>query len=225
MKFERIEVFGNQDLGVYISTSQEYAIIPSKLDEKIKKVVSKTLEIELIPSSVEGSSLLGSLAEINSSGIVVSGMITEEEQERIKETDLKIGFISGSMNASGNLVVSNDNKALVHPGLSDEDKQKIKETLDVDVHPTSISGVKNVGAAAVVNNRGVLIHSKASDKKVKEIKEFFEIPTKVGTVNYGSPLVGSGIVANDEGFLVGTRTTGHELGRIEETLSLEGEEE
>ena len=40
----------------------------------------------------------------------------------------------------------------------------------------------------------------------------------VGTVNLGSPLVGSGLLANSYGYLAGDETTGPELGRIEDAL-------
>jgi translation initiation factor 6 len=44
------------------------------------------------------------------------------------------------------------------------------------------------------------------------------VPADIGTINYGGPLVGSGLIANHEGYVVGERTTGPELGRIEATL-------
>ncbi len=223
MEFERIDIEGNQDLGVFGAISEEYAIVPRELDEKLREVIGKTLDVKIISSSIDGSSLIGSLTEINSNGIIVSETISEDEINNLKETNLDIEFISGLMNASGNLVVSNNKKALVHPDISDEDKQKIEDTLNVDVLPTQISGVKNVGAAVALNNKGALIHSKVDDEKIKEIEDFLGIPTGIGTVNHGSPMVGSGILTNDKGFLVGSRTTGHELGRIENTLF--GEEE
>jgi len=49
-------------------------------------------------------------------------------------------------------------------------------------------------------------------------EEYWEVHADLGTVNYGAPLVGSGLVATDEGYVVGEDTTGPELGRIEETL-------
>ena len=42
--------------------------------------------------------------------------------------------------------------------------------------------------------------------------------TDIGIVNYGALLVGSGIVANGAGYLVGEGTTGSELGRIKDAL-------
>jgi len=44
----------------------------------------------------------------------------------------------------------------------------------------------------------------------------------VGTVNFGSPLVGSGILANSRGYVAGDETTGPELGRIEDALGFMG---
>jgi len=43
----------------------------------------------------------------------------------------------------------------------------------------------------------------------------------IGTVNMGSIHIGSGIVCNDEHFLVGGDTTGPEIGRIDMILMQE----
>ncbi len=40
----------------------------------------------------------------------------------------------------------------------------------------------------------------------------------LGTVNYGTPLLGSGLIAGTAGFVVGEETTGPEIGRIEDAL-------
>ena len=42
----------------------------------------------------------------------------------------------------------------------------------------------------------------------------------VGTVGYGSPFVGAGIVVTDNGAIVSPDTTGPELNRIEDALGL-----
>jgi translation initiation factor 6 len=44
------------------------------------------------------------------------------------------------------------------------------------------------------------------------------VPADIGTINYGGPLVGSGLVANASGYVAGQQTTGPELGRIEDAL-------
>jgi len=42
----------------------------------------------------------------------------------------------------------------------------------------------------------------------------------VGTVSFGSPFVGAGLVASNSGAYVGSDTTGPELNRIEDALGL-----
>jgi len=52
------------------------------------------------------------------------------------------------------------------------------------------------------------------------VEELFKLPVDIGTVNFGSPLVGSGILANSKGYVVGLDTTGPEISRIEERIGL-----
>jgi translation initiation factor 6 len=40
----------------------------------------------------------------------------------------------------------------------------------------------------------------------------------IGTVNHGDPMIGTGLVANSKGAIIGRNTTGIEMGRIEEAL-------
>ncbi|HET6399052.1 MAG TPA: translation initiation factor IF-6, partial [Candidatus Thermoplasmatota archaeon] len=50
------------------------------------------------------------------------------------------------------------------------------------------------------------------------IKKVLLAPARIGTVNHGHGLVGAGLAANQHGFAVGSRTTGIELGRIDDAL-------
>ncbi len=49
------------------------------------------------------------------------------------------------------------------------------------------------------------------------------LPVDIGTVSFGSPLVGSAILATTKGLITGTKTSGPELGRIEDALGFIGE--
>ena len=52
------------------------------------------------------------------------------------------------------------------------------------------------------------------------LEEALGVPSGIGTANFGSPLVGAAVVCNANGGLVGTKTTGVEMHRIEDVLSL-----
>jgi translation initiation factor 6 len=75
---------------------------------------------------------------------------------------------------------------------------------------------------SVVTNRGVLTHPRLAETELAELEDLFGLPVDVGTVNFGSPLVGSGILANSQGYVAGDDTTGPELGRIEDALGFMG---
>jgi translation initiation factor 6 len=94
----------------------------------------------------------------------------------------------------------------------------VKEALDVPVERGDLGGVRTVGTAAVANDRGVLCHPKSREEELEAIEELLDVHADIGTINYGGPLVGSGLVANSAGYVVGEETTGPELGRIEDTL-------
>jgi len=70
----------------------------------------------------------------------------------------------------------------------------------------------------VATNDGVLCHPKATEDELTLLDDHLGVHADVGTVNYGAPLVGSGLLANDHGYVVGEDTTGPELTRIEQTL-------
>jgi len=62
----------------------------------------------------------------------------------------------GGLNASGNLILANDNAALVHPDLSDKAIGMIEKALGVDVRKGTVGGLKTVGMAGIATNKGVL---------------------------------------------------------------------
>jgi len=77
--------------------------------------------------------------------------------------------------------------------------------------------------AAVATNKGMLCHPKIEDEEKKKLEELFDVPVDIGTVNHGIPYVGAGVVANANGAIMGSKTTGIEMGRIEDALNLVGE--
>ena len=72
--------------------------------------------------------------------------------------------------------------------------------------------------AAVVTNKGLLCHPKTTDDEINHLKKVFKVDVMIGTINHGVPAIGSGLIANTKGAVVGSLTTGIEMGRIEEAL-------
>jgi translation initiation factor 6 len=72
--------------------------------------------------------------------------------------------------------------------------------------------------AGVATNKGLLVHPRVTEEEIAVLEKHFGLPVDVGTVNLGSPLVGSGVLANSHGYFAGLDTTGPELGRIVDAL-------
>ncbi|UWG49066.1 Translation initiation factor 6 (eIF-6) [Halanaeroarchaeum sp. HSR-CO] len=215
----RTAFFGSPYVGVFAEVTDEYVVVRRDLDDDIAEALEEELAATAVPTTVGGSATVGALLAGNENGILVSSRATDREMDRLETaTDLPIAKIPGRINAAGNVVLANDSGAFVHPDLSREAVQVVKDTLDVPVTRGNIAGVQTVGTAAVANNRGALCHPKATDDELDVIEEALDVHADIGTINYGGPLLGSGLVANDAGFVVGEDTTGPELGRIEDAL-------
>lgn len=221
----KANLYGNSNLGVAISTTDNAAIVPSNLSESMENLIENTLEVSVIKTPINGSNLAGALAVGNSNGILVSPFALESEIKAIKDMDIEVERIRDRFTAVGNIILANDNGAIVNPMISDESMEVIENVLDVEVQRKSIAGFKITGSVAVATNRGVLAHPSTDADELKFIEDVMKVPADIGTVNKGIRLVGACTIANSKGVIVGSDTTGPELARIEEALGfLEGYE-
>lgn len=205
------------NIGVFVSTNENYAIVPKNFNDKEKEMIAERLDVEVISTLINGSNLIGSLVVGNSRGFLVSRYATDLEIEPIKKV-APVERFPDRMNACGNLVLVNDKSALVHPGLSNESVKLIEEFLGVSVYKGCIGGYNVVGKAAVVTDKGLLVNPYIKENDMKRLEEIFDVPLGVGTINFGSPLIGSGLIVNSKGYIAGSSTTGVELARIEEVF-------
>ncbi|EMR74947.1 translation initiation factor 6 (aeIF-6), partial [Thermoplasmatales archaeon SCGC AB-540-F20] len=168
--------------------------------------------------SIADSTIIGSLLALNSQGVVVTDFADKETVDKIKEQGLDVFVVKDVINAAGNDILVNDNGALIHPDIKNYSMKKIGETLGVPVKKGTIASIKTIGMAAVVTNKGCLCHPKVTDEEKKQLEKLFDVNVMIGTVNHGVPMIGSGLVANTKGAIIGKLTTGIEMGRIEEAL-------
>jgi translation initiation factor 6 len=210
---------GSSYVGVFARATDECLLVRPDIEESVTDDCGDELDVSVVPTTVGGSGTVGALATGNSNGILVSARVRDRERETITEaTDLPVTELPGRINAAGNVVLANDTGAFVHPDLSREAVQAIKDGLGVPVERGDIAGVQTVGTAAVATNRGVLCHPKSTDSELDVLEDVLGVPADIGTINYGAPLVGSGLLANDSGYIVGEDTSGPELGRIDSAL-------
>ncbi len=211
------EIQGSPFVGVYAVCNDSIAVLPAQADNT--GVFEKTLKVEIHKTLLGGSPLIGSLMVLNSRGAVITNFASEEDVKFLFDK-LNILFIEDKINAVGNDILANDKAAMVHVDFDPDTVNLIEEALEVEVVKGTIGGMKTVGSAAVVTNKGMIVHPQVSDDEIDFLKDLFGVPVYITTANYGSLYLGASVVANSHGAVVGERSTNVEVDRIENALDI-----
>ena len=210
----------NPFLGIFGKANDDWLILARGVPKEAIKRAKEALDVDVVEVTIGGTSLVGSLLVLNSRGIVVSNIVYDDELKLLEDTGLEVAIVPGKENAIGNVALVDDKAALVDPELDDETVEVLNDVLKVKVYRGTIGDSGLVGMSAVINKYGILCHPDLSDDEEKLLKEVFgeEREINIGTVNRGTPFVGAGIITNSKGVIVGDKSTGVELMRIESTL-------
>lgn len=217
-KFQLLNFNENPNIGVYCRANDSVVFLQKNIQKKVKNKIASTLDANIVELSISDSSIVGSLLALNSRGAIITNFVDKETIHEIKNQGLDVFVVKDVINAVGNDILANDNGALIHPDIRNYSMKKIGETLGVTVRKGTIASHKTIGMAAVVTNKGCLCHPKVTDEEKLLLEKLFDVNVMIGTVNHGVPMIGSGLVANSKGAIIGNLTTGIEMGRIEESL-------
>ncbi|AFK22172.1 translation initiation factor IF-6 [Pyrococcus sp. ST04] len=226
MHIERLDFENSPYLGVFGVATDKVVLVREGLQAKKLEVIREVLKVPVVEASIMKSRIIGILAAGNSNAIIVPWYIWDTELESIERKFKELGIeteivpFETKYTALGNLILANDRAALVSTKFSREEARKIGDILGVEVERGVIAGLHAVGSAGVVTNKGGLVHPETSDEELKWLSELFKVDVYVGTANMGVPYVGSCMLANSNGVVVGSLTTGPEIVKIEEALGL-----
>lgn len=212
-------IFNSPFLGVYLRTWEDYTLVPRNSDRDIKSMASHYLKTEPIEMTIGGSNLLGSMAVMNSNGMIFSNIVTEEELKNIPK-DVNYAVLEDNLNAVGNNILANNKAALIHEEFSDESVRIIREVLGVEVVKGKFKEVRTVGSSGLITSSGLVIPPNMTDDEIDELGKIFGVKGRVGTANFGSLYIGASVVSNSKGALIGEDSTTVEISNIEEALNL-----
>jgi translation initiation factor 6 len=215
-------IFGCASIGCYALSTEKMALVPPQLSVGKVKRVEETLKVKAVKTTIGGSVLIGALASANSKGVVLPHFAQDDEIAKIKSVfpEINIALMETKRTAYGNIVLANDCGAVIDPRLSDKDVANVSEALCVEAVRGEIAGLPYVGSLAKATNKGAIVHPMIKEEEQKLLQSVLKVPLDVGTVNCGIPYVGTGLIGNCEGALVGFITTGPELVIIENALDL-----
>ncbi len=213
---KKIDIDSSDFVGLFARVSDDIAIFSRSFDSKTADDISLFLKVKAIRANLNGINLAGSLVSMNSNGIIMP------RESRIESDELggrNVVYLKDKVNAMGNDILTNDRGAIIHKNFGKSSLKEIQDALDVEVLKSEIGGVKTVGSVSVLTPKGMLVTPTADEEEMKRLSQFFKVPIKQATANFGSIYVGSAMMANSSGVIVGTTTTPIELGRIDEALS------
>ena len=209
---DKLYVNGSPYIGVFGTNTEDVVVLPTNIQEHVFNEMCKALDVQGVKTLIGGSSVLGALICGNSSGFMVPSYALDDEIA-VLEKYAQVSRLPGKMTAVGNLILSNDSTAMVHPDMPKKAIRTIKDTLNVETYKGTIGGLKTPGVAGVATSKG-----NATSAELKFLEDIFNLPVNTSTINYGHKLIGSALLVNSKGYVAGGDTTGPELGRIEETL-------
>jgi translation initiation factor 6 len=204
---------GDPNIGLYGFATEKHLVSP--FTGKMKKKLEKTLKVKAVNAIIMNTYFAGIFLAGNSSGIVASSFIQDYGHTKIDSDNVL--YLKTKHTAIGNMILLNDNGGVISPTLK-RYKKDIEDFLGVKTTISTIAGLRIPGSAAIANKNGCIVHPKVKDKELELIEKALDVPVKVGTVNYGSPYVKSGIILNSRDFAASTQSTGPELGNIVESL-------
>eukprot|EP00108_Taenia_solium_P003965 TsM_000609600 transcript=TsM_000609600 gene=TsM_000609600 len=222
----RAQFEGHNDIGVFTRLTNAYCLVSIGGSEGFYSVFEAELadSIPVIHASIAGIRSVGCLtAGRNKHGLLIPHTATDQELAHLHNSlpdNVRCVRIEERLSALGNTVVCNDYVALIHPDLDKETEELISDVLNVEVFRSVVAGEALVGTYSCLTNHGGLVHPQTSVEELDQLSSLLQLPLAAGSVNRGSPLIGSGLVANDWVAFCGLDTTSTELSLIESVLQL-----
>jgi len=221
----RCQFESSNEIGVFARLTNTYCIVGYSSSENFKSVFETELSefIPVINTYVAGTRLVGRMCVGNKNGVLLPNSATDQELQLLKcnlPGDVIVQRLDERLSALGNTIVCNDYSALIHPAISRETEEIIKDVLDVDVYRQTIAGHALVGSYCCLSNQGGVVHSRMTTKDLDELSSLLQIPIVAGTINRGCDIIAAGLIANDWTAFSGLDTTSSELAIIETVFNL-----
>jgi len=220
----RCQFENSSEIGVFVKLTNAYCLVCDTNKHFLKFFEDElSSHIPVVPTSIASSRTIGRMVVGNSRGLIVPNTTTDQELLHLRNTlpeSIEIRRVEEKLSALGNVVVSNDYVALIHPDLDKETEEIIADILGVEVFRQTISKNSLVGSYSALSNRGALVEPSTTIEDQKEIASLLQVNVMAGTVNRGSAVIGAGLVVNDWKAFVGMETTATEIMQIEKVFLL-----
>jgi len=174
----------------------------------------------LLRAAFTGSAYVGVFARATDDHLLVR---PDADDDLVEDLGDELGVpvtpttIAGSATV-GALVVGNENGLLVSSRVTDRERNRLEEAIDVPIVelPGRINAAGNV---VLANDYGAYVHPDLPEEAIDAVERALEVPVEQGELA-GVRTVGTAAVVNDEGVLCHPKTSDPELDYLEELLDV-----
>lgn len=204
-------------MGLFCVVTDEFALVPAFMETKDVKKLEDTLNVKAIVTTIADTHLLGVLGKGLGKKIIVASTISPEEVHVLEKHGIHV-HVMDEITAVGNLLCIQKNGGIISPLIPDVERKKIEKFLGIPLHVMSVSKSELAGSCVIATEKGFLAHPKTMPEEMEALEAIFKVPGMTTTANYGDPFPGNSVLANTYGIMVGEKTSGPELARIDEGL-------
>jgi len=207
---------GNPNIGLYCYANNDYCLVPQIFPEKLVRRIERTLKVNVYRTNIAGTSFLGALLSGNDSILIVPKIVFKREIENLKKLKIKHKIVDSDLTALGNNILVSEKIILINPDYSLRVENKLKEIFNLEVKRFYVKGIRAIASLIRTNSNGALVSDLIPYKKQEDLKILLGVRNiESTTVNFGNQIVSSGIVLNNKGLIIGSKTTGPELMNIQ----------
>lgn len=218
----KLNINGDPNIGMYCIATDRFCLLGRSVPDKLAKEIEEALKVPVIRTSIYGTPMVGIFIAATSKTVLLPTVVFENELKYLKDELAKINvevkILETNNTALANNILCNDKVAIVSTEFSRAEVKKIESDLGVTVIQTDLGHMFTPGSAGVLTNKGAVFNPNLSEEEIKKVEKLLSFEIGLGTINMGSPIMHSGVAANSHGFLVGSLSSGFEIGRVDESL-------
>ncbi|MBN1503210.1 translation initiation factor IF-6 [Candidatus Woesearchaeota archaeon] len=218
MHILKTNIFGNPNVGLFGYANNNFCLLPFGASKKLKNEIFEALRVPCYEISIAGTNLIGVFVTGNRNSILVPQIAFEHEINKLKKLKMNFSIVTSKLTALGNNILCNDAGCIVNSEYNSEEINQIQKALKVHVKRGKIADLNTIGSLASMNNKGCLMGNMIMERERKSIEQHLNTTCTLGTVNFGSNYIRSGIICNDRGFVIGNLTSGPEIANADQAL-------
>ena len=206
-----IDINGNSNVGLYAYATDEYCLLGKGLADEVMDAFKRAFDVPIYEINIGGSQQIGAYLNGNSKCLLVPSLVTQHEIDTLNELGIKFEIVETVNTALGNNLIVGEKHFFYFPGFEPSAVKRVESILGISGTSLFLEDWDVIGSIAVVSSKGGLIQKNVPDEVISLLSEKLDLTFEKGTVNFGSHILGSGIVVNNTGMIIGNASAGIEV--------------